>query len=185
MHSEIAIDPFPYHPLGNNKTTKFKCTDMSSDKEISEVSKLFLYPFLVAILAAGTVPWWWNEFKVFFEAKGLPLQVGDYYFNSRYITIFQKGQRFCFWGGSGQQHSIASIFEDPRNLNMYRIHGYGNIELVQKDYETLLFGGSEYKLAEQDELPTIDNASDQDVQRCLESSDPFLVRQSYSPDEEN
>jgi hypothetical protein len=153
---------------------------MARKQESSGINRLFLYPLFIAILAAGTTPWWWNEVKDLLKPQGLPIQVGDYQLGSYYIGIFKRGERFCFWGGSIQQHSVASIFEDPRKSNVYRIHGYGNLALIQKDYETLLFEDSEYKMADQLELPNVDNIEDEDIQRCLESSEPFLVRHPYS-----
>lgn len=134
---------------------------------------LFLYPLLIAILAAGTSPWWWNEIKRLVGSEGLPLQIGTYSFASNYITIYQKGSRFCFMGFDAHRYTIASAFEDPGAVNVYRIHGYGNTTLIQKDYETIVFGGTEYKSDDSYRLPTIDRIDDQDVQRCLESSEPF------------
>lgn len=149
---------------------------MNDNKSNSEMVKLLIFPALVAILAAGSSPWWWNELKSLWEPKRLPIQVGNYASGSRYITIFKKEERFCFLGYSIYGYSIASIFEEPDKENMYRLHGYGNTELIQKDYETLFFGGGDYELdADQRELPTVDGIDDQDIQRCLETSEPFFI----------
>ncbi|WP_198807090.1 hypothetical protein [Leptolyngbya sp. BL0902] len=153
---------------------------MKDNKKSSKLTELVVYPILVAALVAGTSPWWLNEIRSFLEPKNLPLQVGNYESGSRYITLFKRGDRFCFLGSTARGSSIASIFEDPKGKNVYRINGFGNAQLIQKDYETLFFGGGNYELsADQRELPTIDNTNDQDIRQCLESSEPFLIRYVY------
>lgn len=111
----------------------------------------------------------------------MPLQVGLYRHETDEIFILQKGDRWCFSSGSIQEYTVSSVFEDPKAHKIYRIHGYGDTVLTQKDYETVILDEVEYTLSKS-WIPTFNNIVNEDVKECLDSSDPFFVK--YSKHEE-
>lgn len=146
---------------------------MSTSKSANGILEKVLVPLLVALLVGGTAPWWWNRL---IERKSLPLQIGDYFVGSTFVSILQKGERFCIVGGSKHGTNIASVFLDPRGSNLYQVHGYRGWNLSQKDFSTIVFGGSEYKSEDGLGIPDPSQFGyANDIENCLTSSDPFFV----------
>jgi hypothetical protein len=158
---------------------------MPSNKKPSWIFSLIVAPVLVALLARETAPWWWNRVDQWWGNRvernpsvldlvpnALPLQEGTYALGSNYISIHRKGERFCLWDGYIQNHTIASILENPNNPNVYQVRGYGGTVLLQKDYSNIVFKDRPYETLE--ELGDL-GIDDNDMKLCLNSSGPFYV----------
>jgi hypothetical protein len=164
----------------------------SGKKPISWIIKSVLGPVLVTVLGAllvgSTEPWWSGWVEQWWKNRSnhspsvldlaqsaLPLQVGTYALGSNYVSIHKQGERFCLWDGYIQNHTVASILEDPNKPNVYQVRGYGGTVLIQKDYSSIIFKGYEYEtMVDFGDL----GIEDDDMKLCLDSSGPFYVERS-------
>jgi hypothetical protein len=104
--------------------------------------------------------------------QGLHLQPGDYYVATAYsIGVFQREDRICILVSSRNGVNIASVYIDPNNPDIYRVHGYRDWVLQQKDFRTVVFNDMEYKVDEGFGIPE----PSENVQQCLNSVDPFFM----------
>jgi hypothetical protein len=79
------------------------------------------------------------------KQAGIPLRTGTYYeAGSKYITIFGAKGNFCYWGGSANGTTMASLRRDPQNPNVYKVYKFGNASIMQKSPNVLLFDGREF-----------------------------------------
>ena len=97
------------------------------------------------------------------------LQPGFYWGGgSRYITVAQKGDRFCFQGASNHGVTTASMIPDSDRSRGYSVHKLG-LRLTPVDNRTILFGSIKYIMDGSVNLTA-------DLQRCLGSKQPFFRR---------
>jgi hypothetical protein len=154
---------------------------MSDDKKQNGVISQIFVAVAITLLVGGSSPWWWNVIFVeegdeIAEDMTLPLQPGEYFYASAYtINIFQRGDRFCIWVISRNGVNTASVFEDSNFHNVYRVHGYPDWSLQQKDYKTIKFGDLEYQIKDGLGLP---ESSDK-VEDCLDSNEPFFIQEPF------
>lgn len=111
----------------------------------------------------------------------LPLQVGIYRAGSRYIQIAEQDNRICFVGFSSRGATTASVEPEPNYPNSYRVEGYEGAMLFQPDINTLLFGPTHY-LEEYPADRSFPRESTEDLEACLNSTEPFLNRVSGGGD---
>jgi hypothetical protein len=79
------------------------------------------------------------------KQPGIPLRTGIYYQQgSKYIIIFGSNGNYCYSGRSRNGSNMASLNRDSRNLNSYKIYGWGDAFVMQVNRNTLLFSNSEY-----------------------------------------
>lgn len=107
----------------------------------------------------------------------LPLQVGVYRVGSRYIQIAEQNNRICFVGFSARGATTASVEPESNYPNSYKVEGYEGAILFQADINTLLFGPRHY-LEEYPADRSFSRELTEDLEACLNSTEPFLNRVS-------
>ncbi len=107
----------------------------------------------------------------------LPLQVGIYRVGSRYLQIAEQNSRICFVGFSSRGATTASVERDLNYPNFYKVEGYEGAILVQSDINTLLFGPI-HQLEEYQADRNFSRELTEDLEACLNSTEPFLNRVS-------
>lgn len=121
-------------------------------------------------------------------AQPLPLQPGVYYGGgSKYITIFQKNNRYCYNGLSKNGESYFSLEPVPKFPGRYKLSSEAKNKLndtfiVQTSRDTIAFGiledinnreANEYRFDGVYEEGAIQK--NPYVKRCLSSRKPFVL----------
>lgn len=160
---------------------------MSGDKKESGILGQIAVAVVVAIVAGGSSPWWLDRF---FPNNNLPnpqhsgtistspkvninpLQVGQYESYNNYLDVFQKGERICMRATSNNGSTVASVYVNSNDPNIYQIANYSDsMQLKQIDSTTISFGGRNY--TKQGDAGFPQNTPDI-VQKCLDSTDIFF-----------
>lgn len=95
------------------------------------------------------------------------LSLGTYSLGNKSISIFSRNGRFCWMGSSRHGSSIQSLKASSTDPNTYISEYFGGF-LYAINSTTITWGGAEYSFE-----PEISNVP-ADVQRCLNSSQPFF-----------
>lgn len=115
------------------------------------------------------------------SVEAAPLSPGIYSIGaSSHIQIARRGDRLCFAGSSRNGSSFASLHPDA-TPGSYRVNGFEGTLIAQQDTNTIRWGPKDawIPVARDRELEQENFPIAKDLQRCLNSNQPFFRR--YSP----